>query len=363
MKRLNVLISSSRQWNPGDEFIRKGVERILRNLLGKAHNWLLWNRNPDLFMNRWTDGRMRTDFLTNSLRDPALDIVDLVVFAGTPEWLGQPVERVYRSLLTRPQIPVLVLGVGSGSVMPKLSPHEIEVLDRSNVFISTRSFDLAECLNSQLSTPKAIPLPCPAFYCVDDADVLPDRHRVGVIVQSSGTVNQGIGEELVQDLISALRNAQGRTDLDIVSFYIDEHMRFSRLGMSHPCVYSYEPNDLLEQISTYSAIISTRLHGAIAGLSAGVPSILLAEDDNVRLRSTQRLFGDILPIMNVPQAFDFALRNSREEIRRFSDQILSFKLESFQHIEQRVGEFLMKTLPAQKLPGHSPTISRREQAA
>jgi hypothetical protein len=349
MKRMNILTSSTRQWNPGDEFIRKGVEYLLKSILGPDHNWLLWNRNPDLFVNRWADGRMRTDFLTNSMRDPALDVVDLVVFAGTPEWFGQPVERIYCSLLTRPEVPVLVLGAGSGAVMPQLAPHEIEVLDRNNVFISTRSLDLAEGINAQLSTPKAIPLPCPAFYSVEKPSASPDRRRIGVIVQSSGTTNQNIGEDLVEDLIAALRDAQGKIDLDIVSFYIDEHMRFSRLGLKHPCVYSYEPDHLLAQLSGYSTIISTRLHGAIAGLSAGVPSILLAEDGNVRLRSTQRLFGDWLPILPVQEAFGVAAQISPEEARQRSIEILSFRTNAFGDLTHRVRNFLAKVLPAESI--------------
>jgi hypothetical protein len=345
MRRMNILVSSTRQWNPGDEFIRKGVERMLHTILRPNYNWLLWNRNPDLFMSKWTDCRMRTDFVTNSMRAPALDVVDLIVFAGTPEWFGQPVEQIYRCSLKYPDIPVLVLGAGSGINMPQLAPHEIEVLDRDNVFITTRSFDLAECLNSQLSTPKAVPLPCPAFYSVGDAQSRPDRKRIGVIVQSSGAVNQAVGEDLVQALISALGEAQGKIDMDIVSLYIDEHMRFSRLGLEHPCVYSYEPDHLLRQFSEYSMIISTRLHGAIAGLSAGVPSMLLAEEGNFRLRSTQRLFADLLPILTVSEAFDVAAQSSHQQIRDKSAEILSFKSSAFGDLSGRVRNFLTKVLP------------------
>lgn len=346
MKRMNILVSSSRQWNPGDEFIRKGVEQLLGDILGPDHNWLLWNRNPDLFMDRWTDGRMRTDFLTNSMRDPALDVVDLVVFAGTPEWFGQPVERIYRALLTQPRVPVLVLGAGSGAAMPQLAPHEIEVLERDNVFICTRSVDLAECINAQLSRPKAVPLPCPAFYSAGEAGRRPDQHRVGVIVQSSGTPNQNIGEELVQSLISELRNAQGKIDLDIVSLYIDEHMRFSRLNLGHPCIYSYEPDHLLTQLSSYSMIISTRLHGAIAGLSAGVPSILLAEEGNFRLRSTQKPFENMLPILPVQEAFQVAAETSLEETNRQSTELLSFKKSAYDHLRSRLRSFLSDVVQA-----------------
>lgn len=358
LKRMNILVSSTRQWNPGDEFIRKGVERLLGYCLGPRHNWLLWNRNPDLFVDAWNDGRMRTDFLTNSLRDPALDVVDLVVFAGTPEWFGQPVERIYRSLLTQPEIPVLLLGVGSGPIMPQLMPHEIEVLDRSNVFITTRSLDLAQCLNSQLSTPKATPLPCPALYCFGEPRACPAHHRIGVIVQSSGTVNQNIGEDLVKRLIAAVRNCQVTVDLDIVSFYIDEHMRFSRLGLNRDCVYSYDPDDLLSRLSIYSTIISTRLHGAIAGLSAGIPSILLAECDNLRLRSAQQLFGDLLPIMTVSGAFHAAAQITPEVAYQRSAEILSFRADAFQHLSQKLGEFLTEVLQMEatgRPPGIHPT--------
>ncbi|WP_250502465.1 polysaccharide pyruvyl transferase family protein [Caballeronia sp. AZ7_KS35] len=344
MKRMNILVSSSRQWNPGDEFIRKGVERLLGDILGPNHNWLLWNRNPDLFVDRWSDGRMRTDFLTNSMRDPSLDVIDLVVFAGTPEWFGLPVERIYRSLLTQPRVPVLILGGGSGADMPRLAPHEVEVLDRDNVFICTRSVDLVEWINAQLSTPKAVALPCPAFYSVGEPRGWPDRQRVGVIVQSSGTPNQNVGEELVQSLISALRAAEGKIDLDIVSLYIDEHMRFSRLDLEHPCVYSYEPDHLLAQFSTYSTIISTRLHGAIAGLSAGVPSILLAEEANFRLRSTQKPFGNLLPILSVQEAFRVAAERSLEEARQRSIEILSFKKNAYEDLRNRLRSFLADAL-------------------
>lgn len=346
MNRMNILVSSTRQWNPGDEFIRKGVERLLKGIIGPRHNWLLWNRNPDLFIDRWSDCRMRTDFLTNSLRDPALDVIDLVVFAGTPEWLGHPVEQIYRKLLTHPTVPVLVLGAGSGSAMPRLAPHEIEVLSRDNVFITTRSFDLAECLNEQLSTPKALPLPCPAFYSADESHSGPERRRVGVIVQNSAVVNQSIGEALVQSLISALREAQGTFDLDVISLYIDEHMRFSRLGLAHPCVYSYEPDHLLEELAGYSTVISTRLHGAIAGVSAGVPSVLLAEEDNFRLRSTQKLFGDLLPIMTVQEAFRVAAETSLDETRRRSNAIRTFRTSAFEDLGRRVRAFLAEALPA-----------------
>ncbi|MCZ2341496.1 MAG: polysaccharide pyruvyl transferase family protein [Bacteroidales bacterium] len=345
-------MSSTRQWNPDDEFIRTGIKRLLASLIGPDHNWVLWNRNPDLFYNRWDDGRMRTDFLTNSLRDPALDQIDLVVFAGTPEWTGPPVDRVYRTLLTFPQIPVLVLGVGSGGDTHPLADHEIAVLDRENVLITTRSPDLADQLNSQLCQPKAIPLPCPAFYSGQFRG-WPDHRRHGIIVQSSGTANQQISETLVQDLLTALRAADTTLPLDIISFYIDEFMRFSRLGFHSPCIYSYEPDDLLAALSQYSLLISTRLHGAIAGLSAGVPSILIADANNFRIRSTQRLFGKLLPVLTVPEAFNLARHITNDELHDRSQAIQQFQAESFAQLSGLVNTFLKKYLPGAVRDSHT----------
>jgi len=48
---MNILVSSTRQWNPGDEFIFFGVQNLLKEALkGQRINWILYDRNPDLFI-------------------------------------------------------------------------------------------------------------------------------------------------------------------------------------------------------------------------------------------------------------------------------------------------------------------------
>ena len=46
--RKNILISTTRQWNPGDEFIMMGALCILKNLYGDILNPIIYNRNPDI---------------------------------------------------------------------------------------------------------------------------------------------------------------------------------------------------------------------------------------------------------------------------------------------------------------------------
>ncbi len=46
--RKNVLISTTRQWNPGDEFIMLGCLNILKEIYGDNINPIIFNRNPDI---------------------------------------------------------------------------------------------------------------------------------------------------------------------------------------------------------------------------------------------------------------------------------------------------------------------------
>jgi hypothetical protein len=43
----NILFSTTRQWNPGDEFILFGIRRIF-SAIGLEHNAVIFNRNPEV---------------------------------------------------------------------------------------------------------------------------------------------------------------------------------------------------------------------------------------------------------------------------------------------------------------------------
>jgi hypothetical protein len=264
-------------------------------VVGTGHNWLLWNRNPDLFINRWQDPRLRADFLTNSLREPVLDLVDLVVLAGTPEWTGPSVSRIYRELLRFPHVPLVALGVGSGSPDIGLADYEREVLQRDNVLLTTRSQELAERINSLLSAPKALALPCPALFCTDGAPSPRSRPRVGLILQSSTVENQCIDEELVQRLLAALRRRKGQPGLELICFYVDEWMRFARLDPDRVASYPtplYRPRFLLASTFRPAGPNGARDGGRpIFALSAliGNCSATAALAGNCRLRSRRGL--------------------------------------------------------------------------
>ena len=69
----NVVFSSTRQWNPGDEFIQFGCQNLMSNLIN--FNSILFNRNPQIrgsydtnhpFLNANHSHKFNTSFI-NSL--------------------------------------------------------------------------------------------------------------------------------------------------------------------------------------------------------------------------------------------------------------------------------------------------------
>ena len=67
-----------------------------------------------------------------------------------------------------------------------------------------------------------------------------------------------------------------------------------------------------------------RLHGAIAGLSCGVPSIVLGPD-NFRISDAAAAYGDALPVMNTLPAVELASRFSDDDLRTRAEAISQLK--------------------------------------
>jgi len=104
---MNILISTTTNWNCGDDFIRMGVKNILKHIFPKTPNYIHYDRNPNNMVNYPEDQSMKQNlrgtFMNNHID---WEIIDLVVLAGTPEWLHTPLEPIYNGLATRPHIPL-----------------------------------------------------------------------------------------------------------------------------------------------------------------------------------------------------------------------------------------------------------------
>jgi len=274
---LNILFSSTRQWNPGDEFIYFGIRRLFEDIIrNRKINWVLYDRNPDLNVNGFTDRTHREQLWGNSfhLGDPGS--IDLALVAGSPEWFDLPLANFYSAVKTE-QLPLFLIGVGYIDAPINFTETELNCLKNLSPVITARdeyaSRELAkEGLSSEL-------LPCPALFASSTENIPSEIRRIGFILQTSKTVNQRIPQALTEACILTIKKLRSaKKNVDVICHYRDEFTEFSRT--LPPVRYSYDARDYLEILADYDLIISTRLHGAILANSLGKPAILLNMDDS-----------------------------------------------------------------------------------
>ena len=85
----NILASTTRQWNCGDEFIFLGIQNLVKDIESNV-NWVIYDRNPDI--------KKQSSRLSNSWDDRTLKNIDQIIIAGTPEWMKKPVEPLFKKI-------------------------------------------------------------------------------------------------------------------------------------------------------------------------------------------------------------------------------------------------------------------------
>ena len=274
---LNILFSSTRQWNPGDEFIFFGIRHLFEEIIrDRKINWVLYDRNPDLNINGFTDRTHKENIWGNSFHQGDPGSINIALIAGTPEWFDLPLTNFYRAVQNE-QWPLFLIGLGYIDAPINFSENELYCLKNLSKVITARdeyaSRELAkEGIPSEL-------LPCPALFALS-TEIIPTKiRRIGFILQTGKTTNQLIPQALTETCINTIKKLRmaGR-QVDVICHYIDEFTEFSRT--LSPVRYSYDARDYIEILADYDLIISTRLHGAILANSVGKPAILLNVNDS-----------------------------------------------------------------------------------
>lgn len=285
-KSLNILVSSSRQWNPGDEFILNGVQNLLNEVIYHPSNWVLYDRNPDLFENPNSYRKHRNGIQSNSFHHKSLKGFDMVVIAGTPEWHGLPTQSLY-SLLRQQKIPIIILGVGFIDAIIEFSEDELYCFRKCAKIITTRDIYASNAFTSY-KIPHVI-LPCPALFAANNVNNIQQQKRLGIIIQSDYGSLHKISKELMDSGISIAKTMKNKGyDVEFICFYIDEFINFISRHFPFPIRYSYDSNDYINILHEYDIIISTRLHGAILANSLCKPAFLINKDS--RCTSTASFF-------------------------------------------------------------------------
>lgn len=322
MKVLDVLVSSTRQWNPGDEFIDIAVRWLIRRHWPGPINWHLWNRNPDLSVHPTDDWRIRDNIVSNSVcsLDPAC--IDIVVFSGSPEWLGPRLDPIFDFLAKYQNIPLALVGVGSASPLPDLKPDQAEVLRRPSTVIITRSSILEDQINLALGQDKAVGLPCPAVLAAPELVAGHSSDIVALILQAPDVGGQAIAAEHFEEIRRLVALQEGA--FEIVSFYEREYAVLRREFPDVLIRYTDNASEYVDILSSYGTIVSTRLHGALLGLALGIPTALIERSD-FRVNSARSMFGKLLPSLTVDEALSWELGVNEGNRAKFRQDIGAFK--------------------------------------
>lgn len=268
---LTALVSATRQWNPGDELILFGVQNLLRSWLPNPLNWVLYDRNPDLFIDGWHEPTHRENLWTNAFHHRSFAGVDLAVVAGSPEWLGGPMIPFYKGIREY-SVPLILLGVGYADVFREFTQDEAYCFDNLAQVITARD-RVAASLFSQVEAHCAL-LPCPGVFASAETSCSTEVRRVAFILQSHKTQNQQVPAEVMEGALrQAARLQRMGYETEFVCFYIDETIDLLKEFML-PVRYSYDARDYIGILRDYDVVVSSRLHGAILANSLGKPAIL-----------------------------------------------------------------------------------------
>ena len=250
-EKMNILISTTTNWNPGDDFLRIGVKNILKYIY-PITNYIHYDRNPNNMIDYPNNQNIKAGLRGNFMNNPIdWEMIDLVVLAGSPEFLHHPLAPIYEGLVEHPEIPLFAIGVGYSYpefILP-LTESELTVLKRENTLIIARQQELSDrlkkVLNRQIHT-----LPCPALFCFEE---YPEKTKED---NYKNTSCHSLSE------------------------------------LSDSTFFSSDAYDMLHFIGKHKRFVSTRLHGVIAAISAGANASLIADD--FRTKEGIKLFEEVL---------------------------------------------------------------------
>ena len=291
----NILFSTTRQWNPGDEFILLGVINLLQEILGDF-NPIIYNRSPEVrqvkgYLNpfrtiEWTnrsfsgkkniEAFFRMGFYDNSFKENMdASFINYVVFAGSPEWMGRRSSPLYDVIL-RYEIPTVYLGIGSSNVITynMIKERYRKVLESSRLIIVRD-----ETTREILKPLNPLKLSCPALFASKEEKESAALQKIALIFSTYKAVRSNrVSQETSAYLVSLYEAIMKSYECEIVCHYIDELPEAFHLFPGCQMHYSYDSRDYLEIYRKFDFVIGPRVHGIGICASHGIPGILISHD-------------------------------------------------------------------------------------
>lgn len=363
MKKLNIVFSTTRQWNPGDEFILQGVRNVLKEL-DVDHCPVIYNRNPDirpshqdrqLFktskipsdFNSQVDfvdleANLKLGFFDNSLKpDTSCEFVDWVIMSGTPEWCSAKMADLYSSIL-RYNLPVMILGVGGNCDIYHESYRE--VISKSKL-LTVRDNNTFKAVSHQGFSAQEIPCPALLSAGLNEERSIQTVKKIALIYHATAdesVIWNGFSSDAYEYTNSLYRRLlsqyAGQYQFSIVCHYIDEIPLARRDFPDMEIEYSFDSNDYYSIYSQFDLVIGPRVHGIGVAASLGIPGIAISHDS--RGSTTKGFLAEVLSV-RTPESEAFAkIADMIANIASRSDDLKKHKRLTMDRYKSLVGDAL-----------------------
>ena len=292
MNRPTGIFSTTRNYNPGDEFILFGIQNLLEEILG-PFNIVYYNRNPAVQNFRMTFDKeatigtqttnwyqtLRTHFSERENSwSPELDLefADFVVFAGTPEWVGRMVEPL-TSALAEFKGPILYLGLGSVAVMNECTIEDLLVSDQDALKKARVITVRDSAAETFLASLKPNALPCPSLFAAQ-AKQLTNKQKIAVSLQGIAPYNTQRTDTSVRDyMIQLLEKLTTQYSCSVITHYVDELPELSDIiPTGVDLIYHADATDYINTYDNFDLVVTMRVHGAGLAAALGIPSFVVA---------------------------------------------------------------------------------------
>ncbi|MEA3554576.1 MAG: polysaccharide pyruvyl transferase family protein [Campylobacterota bacterium] len=346
---MNIIFSTTRQWNPGDEFILMGVINLLKKYFKeeeKYFNPIIYNRNPQIRRARkrdiikGIDNIIGKDFLEkfrdNSVKDrQEMNYADLVVFAGSPEWCGRRLKKLYSSILDY-NIPTILLGIGTDSKEPLQFDNNSFTKSEINVYKNLTKLVVCRDKNTYAAFKDfdfSAQLPCPAFFSSKEFKEIKEVKKIGLIYSTNNAEGgNDVSSETHKYLLNLYNNIlekyKNKYQFEFIAHYIDEIPEFQKDFSNQKIHYSYDSKDYLDIYSSFDFVIGCRVHGLGICASMGIPGIMIAHDQR-----SETVKGFLAQAIKVNEPFDKVvdvLENSIDNIILLNDKLKLHKQDTLE---------------------------------
>lgn len=281
-----ILFSTTQGFNPGDEIILMGIERLF-SAAGIQYQRKIYDRNP-------AHKLQRMDALSKTEKQ----LIDYIIFAGTPEWCSEfpnlqdllrgPYSprffaRILRlrqtdrsndpllSYIINQQIRCSFLGVGSSK--PPVATHKIDhILRKQTDLFVVRDQQTANCFTPY----QPQQAPCPAFFCSDQTTPRRSLKKIGITLQAPHSNLIRMHKSGFEYAMNSFHEVQAHFDnIELICHSNNDAEYLKKIIPGIKINIINDGDSLLKTYQCFDAILSTRLHGCVAACSLGIPTFQL----------------------------------------------------------------------------------------